>query len=260
MNRKLLHLALLPGLFAVALASCGGDDDDATPAGTATSAAASATPSVQPTSTLAQVIAQNPQYFVYIVSQGDTLASIADAFDGQDGPPPADFAEKLKALNQLQGEPQQGQTLAIPLRLPGTLSLIPDASIEAALGVGTAGGKLVLLQPGLGLRDSYENRIVLHTVLIADGNPASEGRGYLMEYYLADRPPFKGGSADPEARVVERLFTVGAGSLASPVPASPANPVHTFTRDGVEYAVQTGSGAIHPAATIAAQLQTAAER
>lgn len=258
MNRNFLLLAALPALFAPALASCGGDDDDATSARTPT--AASATPSTQPTPTLAEIIARNPQYFVYIVFQGDTLASIADAFDGQDGPPATDFAEKLKALNQLQGEPEQGQPLAIPLRLPGTLSLIPDASIEAALGVGAAGGKLMLLQPGLGLRDSYQNRIVLHTVLIADGNPASEGRGYLMEYYLADRPPFKGGSADPEARVVERLFTVGAGSLASPVPESPANPVHTFTRDGVQYAVQTGSGATHPAATIAAQLQTAAER
>lgn len=255
MTRNLLVVAALAGFAAAALAACGGDDDDDTPAGTAT-AGASITPSVQPTPSLAQVIARNPQYFLYIVAKGDTLATIADTFDGQAGPPPADFAEKLKALNQLGGEPAEGQPIAIPLRLPGTLSLIPDVSIEAALGVGGGSGKLVLLQPSLGLRDAYENRIVLHTVLIRGGKDG----GYLMEYYLADRPPFKGGGADPEAKVVERLFTVGGGSMASAVPATPPGSAHTSSRDGVPYAVQVGSAASDGAAAIAAQLQTAAER
>lgn len=260
MNPRVILVAALPGLLTAALVSCGGDDDDAPPSPSATTAAASPSPSVEPTPSLAEVIARNPQYFVYITGKGDSLGSIADAFDGQPGPPPSGFAETLKALNQLASEPGEGQRLAIPLRLPGTLALFPDASIEAALGIGSAGNKLVLLQPSLALRDTYQNRVVLHTVVLSDGRPEEEGRGYVMEYYLADRPPFKGGSADPEARVVELLFTIWGGSLAKSAPSAPADSVHRFTRNGVDYAVQTGSGALHPAARIAEQLQTAAER
>ncbi|MBE7519079.1 MAG: LysM peptidoglycan-binding domain-containing protein [Thermoflexaceae bacterium] len=260
MKRKFTLLAALLAVLTGAASACGGDDDDVTPAPTAASAAASPSPSAQPTPSLADVIARNPQYFIYIVAAGDTLATIANTFDGQAGPPPATFTDALKALNQLSGEPQEGQPLAIPLRQSGTLALFPDASIEAALGIGGAGEALVLLQPSLALRDTYQNRIVLHTVVLADANPGGEGRGYLMQYYLADRPPFKGGSADPQARVVERLFTIGAGALAKAVPSTPAETVHRFTRNGVEYALQTGPGALHPAATIATQLQTAAER
>ncbi len=260
MNLTRLSGIALALAATAALASCGGDDSggSSTPPGSAVTG--SPTPDPRSTPALAQVIAGNPQYFVYIAAPGDTLASVADMFDGQRGAPPTAFADALKAINQLTSDALgQDQQLAVPLRLPGDLSLIPDSSIEPAIGVGGAGGKLVLLQPSLAMRDGFQNRVVLRFVQLADGNPPSEGYGYIMDYWLADRPPFKGGGVDPEARVVEALFSVGGGSLAGRVQA-PKGPVYNFTRDGVPYAVWAAPAAGRTPAEVAALLQTASQR
>jgi len=244
------------------LAACGGDDSGDASTTTRTSAAGSPTPDPRSTPSLAQTIAGNPQYFVYIASPGDTLAFVADAFDGDRGAPPTAFIDALKAINQLTSETLAGgQQLAVPLRLPGDLSLIPDGSIEAAIGAGSAGGKLALLQPSLAMRDGFQNRVVLRFVQLADGSPAAEGYGYVMDYWLADRPPFKGGGVDPEARAVEPLFSVAGGSLSAMVGSGPhLGPVHRFTRDGVPYAVWAAPAAGKTPAEIAVLLQTAAQR
>ena len=261
MNAARLLSIVLTVVAMTSLAACGGDDSGDSAAPTATAVAGSPAPDPRSTPSLAQVIAGNPQYFVYIVSPGDTLASVADAFDGQRGAPPAAFTDALKAINQLASDSlSEGQQLAIPLRLPGDLALIPDASIETAIGVGAAGGKLVLLQPSLAMRDGFQNRVVLRFVQMADGNPSSEGYGYVMDYWLADRPPFKGGGVDPEARVVEPLFSVAGGSLAALLRNVPKGPVHTFSRDGISYAVWAAPAAGKTPEAIAAMLQTAAER
>ena len=261
MNTARLVQAVLALALIATVASCGGDDSGPSSTTTRTTAAGSPTPNPRSTPTLAQTIASNPQYFVYIVSAGDTLAAVADAFDAQRGAPPATFTDGLKAINQLTSDAlAEGQQLAVPLRLPGDLSLIPDSSIEAAIGVGGAAGKLVLLQPSLAMRDGFQNRIVLRFVQLADGAPSPEGYGYLMDYWLADRPPFKGGGVDPEARAVEPLFSIAGGSLSGRLQAGPTGPVHTFSLDGVSYTVWAASAAGKTPAEIAALLQTAAQR
>ncbi len=259
MNTTRIAKAAAVLAVVAAIAACGGDGGGAS--STPTSVTGPPTPDPRSTPALAQVIASNPQYFVYIAASGDTLASVAGTFDAQRGAQLAALVDALKSINQLATDTlAPGQQLAVPLRLPGGLSLIPDSPIEAALGIGSAAGKLVLLQPGLAMRDSYGNRIVLRFVQLADGNPSSEGFGYVMDYWLADRPPFKGGGVDPEARTVEPLFSVAGGSLAGRLQSGPAGPVHTFTRDGVSYSVRAATSAGKTPAELVALLQTSAQR
>src|SRR5690606_33265091 len=100
-------------------------------------------------------------------------------------------------------------------------------------------------------------RAVLHRVQLADGDPASAGRGYVMEYWLADRPVVKGGVADPEAVVAQRAFVIGGGSLATEVDG---DEVHTFTLDGVDYAVATFGAETPSAEQLAGMIAPASER
>lgn len=266
---RLFPVALLLVLAATPIACGSGDADDATPTrplasltapqSATPSPAASASPGVSP----AESLAKSPRYFVYFAGKGDTLASIADAFGGAPGKAPAAFADSIKTLNQLTGAAiNEGQPLAIPLVLPGDLSLIPDASMEAALGIGVAAGKLQLLQPSLAMRDGYKNRIMLHRVRLADGKPADEGYGYVTEYFLADRPPFKGGGLDEDAKAGEPLFTVAGGSLIATLTSSAQGDLFPFTRDGVSYIIKVfpGAHAQQSPSELAAMLQTARKR
>ncbi len=218
-----------------------------------------ATPAASPTpsSARADQLAQSPAYFLYYVSKGDTLSALSRAF----GTGTVVFASKIKEDNQLASDTiTEGQPLAIPLALPGDLSLIPDSFMEQALGIGTTAGALQLLQPSLAMRSGYKGLIVLHRVTLHDDNPAGEGRGYLTEYWLTDRPPIKGGEVDPDAKVAKAEFIVGAGSLASKVPSTPADRYQAFTRDGVQYAVSTFAGSQLTPSQVIELLQTASQR
>jgi LysM domain len=266
-------------LFALALAgailtatACGSDDagepaasptssatrGTATGASTGTAAAATATPGSGAAATL---LTQSPQYLLYRGRAGDTLTSVATAFSGAPGTPVSSFAASIKDLNQLKSDQiAAGQLLAIPLVLTGDLSMMPEASFETAIGAGGAGGKLVLLQPSLEMRSDYLGRLVLHAVEIADGSPASEGFGYRMEYWLADRPPTKGGEADQDAHIAQAAFVVAGGSLVQGFDASTFGNSRRFTRDGVEYVVAVFPRSTRTADEVAAKLQTARER
>ncbi|MCC7366130.1 MAG: hypothetical protein IT303_17325 [Dehalococcoidia bacterium] len=277
----MLGLVGVAALAALGVAACSGDDDDddtATPTttvtttatpGTATasstaqaSPAASPSPTATPTISPAQRLARSPQYVLYVAGEGDTLATVADAFDAQPGAPADAFVAAIRQGNQLSGDTlAKGQEVAVPLMLPGDLSLIPDSSLEAALGVGVEGqgGALVLLQPSLEMREGYLGKLILHEVALATGTPAGEGFGYTMEYWTTDRTVLKAGEVDPEARIAEAQFIVAAGSMAKALTSDRPGDLHTFTRDGVSYAVKLLARS-PTAAQLAAMLETASER
>ena len=269
---------VLIGLVAtLALAVACGDNDDAPPVGSSTArvtgvastasvSGVAATPTaVTPTPvptiappSAAETLAKDPSYLVYVVGRGDTLARVAAAFNGQPGTAKAGFPNQIKDLNRLANDLlATGQELAVPLLLGDTRSLLPEAGLELALGMGKAGGKLVLLQPSQALRDAYNGRLVAHRVVLEDGEPAGEGYGYTIQYWLTDRPSTKGGVPDPDARVTDLAFTVSGGSLASS-----ASGIQVFgaTRDGVKYTVAAGAMAGLSAERIAGLLVTSAER
>jgi hypothetical protein len=81
-----------------------------------------------------------------------------------------------------------------------------------------------------------------------------------MEYFLADRPPFKGGGVDEAAIAAEPLFTIGAGALAASVVSSKPGDLEQFQREGVSYTVKVFSGAQRTPAEIQGMLVTAQER
>lgn len=258
------------GMLALALAvgaACGGDDDDQTPTpspsatadATSTTQPSTASPSPSATSTPwpGEAHALSPQFFLYEAADGDTVSAIADIFDAQEGPAPAAFVEEIKSLNELTGEELvAGQVLAIPLVLPGDLSLIPENSIEAALGSGSGGP--VLVQPSLQMREGFLGRLVLHRVrLDLPAAPGAEA-GYVMEYWTADRPPMKGGEVDPDAHVSDAAFVVAGGTLASELQGS-GDKFHAWERDGTELAL--ASDVDSPTAEqLAGMLQPASER
>ncbi|MGI8925520.1 MAG: hypothetical protein ACR2HN_02590 [Tepidiformaceae bacterium] len=265
-----LLFALLALVVASATFACGeadDDDDDAdggvggvTPAASSSATAAvpatrgpaTPTPAATPNPAV-EALASRPGYFIYVIGLGDTWDTIGSAF----AVPPA----TIRADNPGQGAaPVVGSDVAIRLSLPGTLAIIPEVALEQALGISSGAAGLRLLQPSLALRDFYRNRIVLHRVAIADANAPGEGRGYAMEYFLADRVPFKGGSPDPDAKVAERLFVIAGGSLARTVAPGAPGTLHGFMADGVDYAVQAATGAMKSAAEIAAMLEPASRR
>jgi|GEM_PF-6127492 len=270
------------GLALVALPGCGDDDDDTTPtqaptqavtatatttasatATTTASATADGSPSATPTtgqSSRAAELARSPQYFIYVAGEGDTVESVADAFDANPDPASAEFVQRIMDENGLtSGDLQPGQEIAIPVILPGDLAMFAENSIEDALAVGQPqSGGLLLLQPSLAMREGFLGRLVLHRVQLTTGTPAGEGYGYVMEYWTADRPPMKGGEVDPEARVSDRAFVVAAGSLAGEITGTGSD-VYRWERGGVQYALQAFTD-VRTAQQLAEMLQTAAER
>ncbi|MFN0093636.1 MAG: hypothetical protein ACKVVT_02525 [Dehalococcoidia bacterium] len=278
--RIMLSFALAFGLLAWAAAACGDDDDDEpeTP-GPTTTTGASTTPSgptptqgANPPSVTVTVVptpagatsdslARSPQYVLYEVGESETVSFIAAAMSATTGPTPAGFADQIKQINRLTDEKvAPGLTLAVPLRLAGTLSLIPEASVESAVGVGGKAGKLVLLQPSLKLREGFLGKLGLHRVALADGTPDREGFGYLTEYWLADRSVVKEGGIDPDARFSDPGFIVAAGTYAETLGSSRQGDLHRFERDGVPYAVKVLRGVTRTPAELAALLETAKDR
>jgi hypothetical protein len=244
------RLLLLAAAAALLFAACGGDDDaSTTPSATATATGGGSTPNATPSagttptvSKAAGSAAQAARYFLYEAAKGDTLASIADAFDAVHGTTGDDeLIAEIRRVNELTRDAlTPGQTLAIPLYLSSNLSFIPEASIQEALGAGPPrAGALVLLQPSLAIRDGLKGRLALHRVRLADGNPAEEGAGYLMEYWLTDRPAVKGGTVDVDARVTGPAFIVAAGAFAASLQSAKPGDLVTFTRDGVTYALRS---------------------
>lgn len=273
--RILLAVAFLSvGLVPLA---CGDDDTTSatTPSPSPASATASAaattavatspTPVATPTPTppsLAEQLARDPQYFLYVASGGDTIATVAQAFNGQPGTAKAGFPGQIKDVNQLTSDSLvAGQVIAVPLLLGGTTDIIPTAGMEIALSVGKQAGKLALLQPSVAMLDEFRGRLVLHRVQLENGDPAAEGYGYVTEYWLADRAAIKGGVVDPDARVMEPAFLVAGGSLVNQVlqTAKPAD-VYTFDRGGATYVIKKFSGAQLAAADLAKLLHASSER
>lgn len=263
--RGLLPLVVLAVAAAAAAGACGDDDDAPAPTNTSSPAATAPAPTVTATagttpgnSEVAQTLAQSPQYLLYTVRAGDTLVSVAKAFSGVPGGGPAGFADLIRDENKLTSATlAPGQQIAIPLVLTGDLSMMPEASFEAALGVGGSGSKIVLLQPSLAMREGYIGRLLLHSVELASGSTPG-AHGFILEYWLADRPPTKGGDLDPDARVSEPAFRVAAGALAPAGPADAASFVRE--RDGVRYVVTALRGAQRTPKELAEMLETAAER
>lgn len=243
----LLAAALLTTALA---AGCGDDDfdDNGAPPTPTVARDATATPSATSVS--------SPSQFLYTVAAGDTLGSIAAALG--DG---SLTAAQLSELNEVEpGDIVVGMVIKVPLMLPGDLAMVPESAIEAALGVGGDAGAPVLLQPSLELRQGYLGKIALHSVQLADREPASEGYGYVMDYYLTDRAAMRAGAIDPEARFAGPAFTVAGGSLAANLEAGADDDLYRFEREGIPYAVVAAKAAELPAEQIAAMLSTAAER
>lgn len=280
-SRKLLLGASL--LAAVALAACGGDDDDASPtapaipsaSATAAGVSPSASPATSPTAPRAtntpvptNPLARDPRYYTYTTSQGDTIISVANVVNGQPGTAKAGLPDQIADINGMAGQDLQaplraGTKLIVPLILPGDLALIPEDGIEQAVGVGGAAGKLVLLQPSLDMRSGYNGKLVLSGVQVHDGDPASEGYGYITRYAVTDRPVMKGGEVDPEAEVADAAFAVAGGSLVPVLRAEAQAAGATtaeVTRDGLTYLVMAGRGAQLTPDQIGAMLQTKFER
>lgn len=257
----------------LALAACGGDDDDdttptsaASPSSTASATATSDAPSsptagasatASATTSPAIALAQSPQYFIYEASDGDTVQAVADAFDASPEAPPAEFVTEIRSLNQLSSDDLvAGQLLGIPVILPGDLSLFADASIEEALD-SPAGGP-ALLQPSLAMREGFLGKLVLHRVKLDLPSAPGEPAGYVMEYWLADRPPIKGGVVDPDAHVAERQFIVAGGTLAGELTGSPSE-LHTWQANGTDLALRSFIASPTPDA-LAAMLEEPSSR
>ncbi len=243
--------------LALTAAGCGDDDGPAeTPTVTASTSAtttasspsstasvassAAVTPSATGTS-LARTLARDPRYFLVVGGKGgDTLATISNAVDGFPGAVGGqNSVVDLQTINKITGDRiEEGQEIAVRLRLSTDRSIMPDTSIEETIGVRGAGGALVFLQPNLALLDGYAGKLVLHRISFADGQPADEGYGYVAEYWQADRRVFKANTVDSEATVADPTFIVAAGSLASSLTSTQAGDLYTFMRDGIPYAVK----------------------
>lgn len=272
---RALAAAALVAFAVLAATACAGDDGGAGPSPAATTSAlpsgapasaspGSSPPTATPTATPGpgEQLARSAAYILYVAGEGDTVTAVAAAFSAAPGSDPAGLAASIRQDNSLGADAlPRGAAIAVPLRLPGTLAMLPENSLEAALGVGVQGkgGPLLLLQPGLALREGYLGRLLLHRVQLATGAPSAEGYGYVMEYWTADRPVVKGGGLDPEASIAEAQFIVAAGSLAASLTSSRPGDLQAFTRDGVPYAVKALGGTL-TAAQVAAGLQPASER
>jgi hypothetical protein len=207
------------------------------------------------------VLAQSPQYLIYVAGEGDTVESVANAFDASPDAASQEFIQRIMDENGLtSGDLQTGQKIGVPVMLPGDLALFAENSIEEALAIGQGqSGELKLLQPSLDLRSGFLGRLLLHRVQLATGTPESEGYGYVMEYWVADRPPTKGGETDPDARVAQRQFIVAGGSLAAEIAGAGGEDTYTWESDGVQYALKSFVNQPTPQ-ELAENLSTAAER
>ncbi|MCK9517480.1 MAG: LysM peptidoglycan-binding domain-containing protein [Dehalococcoidia bacterium] len=261
------------GAALVALPACGDDDDGGeqttTPGATQTletvtqPVTGTGTPGASPTEQLppsrAEVLAQSAQYFIYEAGEGDTVESAANAFSASPDGASEELIQQILDENGLDsGDLKPGQKIGIPLILPGDLSMFAENSIEDALAIGQGqSGELVLLQPTLDMRSGFLGRMALHRVQLATGIPADEGYGYVMEYWITDRPPAKGGVIDPDARKAQRQFIVAGGSLAETLGSGDG--VYTWEVSGVQYALKSFVNQPTPQ-ELAEMLGTAAER
>jgi len=251
-RRTLLFPLVIVALPAFALA-CGGDDDDdtsptveasaSTGASPSSAGSSNASPAGTPDNTRAQTLARSATYFMYFAGQGESVDSIADTFGME--------AAAMATENGLANGPvAEGQAVALKNINP-TSGAVSEAIFIAYMAMPAA--KLEVLQPSESLVDGYLGRITLHSARMADSQPAAEGYGYVLEFWLTDRAALKGGDIDGQARQSSRAFTVAAGSLA----ASLGSGAHTFTRNGVSYAVTVAAEARQSGATIAAGLEPA---
>ena len=264
--------AALPALLIVALAACEdeGGTVETTPTPTpSTGESTLETPTPQPTPTEepadtptpspALGIAVGPEHFLYVVAEGDTLESIAGMFDAAVGDDEGYLApEQIGELNEVSdADLEPGMLLAIPALPSSAEAIMAENSLEDALGVGEDGIALVLLQPSRELMEGYLGRVALYRATIE--RPNGEEPGYVMEYWFTERPGFRAGVVDPDARYVEPAFTIAAGSLAG-YEDDDAVDVWDFERDGVEYRLFVYEGAEQDAETTALMFVTAAER
>lgn len=232
MTRRHFLLALLFPALIVAAACADDDGPGPEPTSPATATPSGTTPVPTTDEQLAEILAARPAYFIYEVGTGDTLASIAGMFAG-DGPLPED----LRVLNQLPSNAvEPGQLLAIPLTGYGATAMMPEASMLAALDAGGASA-IRLYRPSVPLRDElFLGRVALHRVRLV--RPATGVQpGYLLEFAETDRPAFKGGELEADARTGPMAFIIAAGSLAGDIEPPSGGTIHRFTVDGVPYAV-----------------------
>ncbi len=251
-RRPLLLIAAIPALM---LFACGDDaGDDETPSPTPTTASSSATgtpapgsqtpddPTPTPESTqsnqAARDLATGPNYFLYVIVEGDTADSIAAYFDGVRGTEGRITGSQLVALNGIDPEElEPGDEFAIPLLLSPASAMMPQNTIsEAVTGI-------PLLTPSQELRDGTLDRLALYRVEIATGDEPGD-IGYITEYRLADRSVFKSGAPDPEASYADDGFVVAAGSLAAEFVAPDGWIMQTIERDGVEIVVAVNERAM----------------
>jgi hypothetical protein len=218
MRRSCLAVfAVLAGALAFGCSDRDQDTDPGpktgTPAQTATPTP-TVTPTPVPGRAEAEAIAETPAHFIYVVGPGDTLASIADMFDGIVGGSDAAFAEEIRTLNGLTGDslPLKYE-IAIPLRLSVPGSLFQSNSVDEALRAGATEEVTPFQVPAERTIDGMRGLVALYRVEIEDGNAPAEGRGYYMVYSQTDRVAIKGTDLDREARNLEPAFVVAGGSL-----------------------------------------------
>jgi hypothetical protein len=246
-RRPLLALAVFPALLLFACGDDAGDDGETpsptfttaaspadetpSPAGTATPGEPTPTPESTQSNQAARDLATGPNYFLYVIAEGDTADSIAAYFDGVRGAEGRISGAQLTSLNEVDpAELEPGDELAIPLLLSPATAMMPQNTIsEAVTGI-------PLLTPSQELRDGTLGRLALYRVQIVAGEDA-DGAGYITEYRLADRAVFKSGAPDSEASYAGNGFIIAAGALATEFVAPDGWTTQTLDRDGVEVIV-----------------------
>jgi len=213
-------------ILTLAFAACsdreepaGTDQSPADQTATAATTTAPPTPTAtpQPGRELAEQLAASPTFFIYVTGPGDTVALVADTFDGVTGTADAAFEDELRDVNRLGtvSSLPVGYELAVPLRLPAPTSLFQANTMAEALRAGQPGDTMPLLVPSQQLRDGFVGRLALHRVELATGDVGGEGRGFLLTFAVCDRVAVKGGELDREARVDHVAFLAAGGSLVA---------------------------------------------
>lgn len=188
--------------------------------------------------------AKSGRYFIYDVSAGDTIASVATA-TGMD-------ANQLAQLNKLDVNAPltAGRTLLVQTEVGGDLGFMPASQMAQAL---QSGGMPRVLLPGPNLLQSYDFRLALHRVKMATPASGATSPGYIFVFYTV-KDSIIGGRGDEDVSIIDPAFVVAGGSLADQVNQSNGSDFYQTDASGIKELVKTYKGARSSAQQLYAQI------